>query len=76
MLGGSLMKIDSNNTSSISNRDRKTVLTKYFYIYDWPEYMSDVWPPENTTLHAETPYRHEFRPSDGAGKCIAPEIGY
>ena len=48
---------------------------KYFYIYDWPEYMSDVWPPDNASLHVESPYMHDFRPNNGAGKCIMPDIG-
>ena len=48
---------------------------RFFYIYDWPEYMSDVWPPENSPLHSESPYEHAFRSNDGAGKCILPDIG-
>jgi len=48
---------------------------RYFYIYDWPEYMSDVWPPDKAPLHDESPYKHDFRPNNGAGKCILPDIG-
>ena len=27
------------------------VTDKFFYIYDWPDYMSDVWPSEQYNLN-------------------------
>ncbi len=48
----------------------------YFYIYDWPDYMSDVWPPDQAPLDPKSPYSHEFRGNNGAGKILIPEIGY
>ena len=31
-----------------------------FYIYDWPSYLDDVWPPPNATLHKKSGYDHGF----------------
>jgi hypothetical protein len=39
----------------------------YFYIYDWPSYLDDVWPPPNATLHAKSGYDHGFYNNRGAG---------
>ena len=50
---------------------------KYFYIYEWPEYFSDVWPPASAVLDRDTPYSHNFRSSiTGIGNPIDPDIGY
>ena len=50
---------------------------KYFYIYEWPEYFSDVWPPAGAQLDPSTPYSHEFRSNiTGVGLPIDPDIGY
>ena len=29
----------------------------YFYIYDWPKELDDVWPPPGATLHNKSGYR-------------------
>lgn len=50
---------------------------KYFYIYEWPEYFSDVWPPAGAQLDPSTPYSHDFRSNiTGVGRPIDPDIGY
>lgn len=49
---------------------------KFFYIYDWPDYMNDVWPQDQAELDPKSPYSHEFRGNNGAGKLLIPEIGY
>lgn len=46
-----------------------------FFIYDWPEYMNDVYPPPNATLHPESTYSHEFHPNNGAGLLLDGETG-
>ncbi len=50
----------------------------YFYIYEWPDYFSDVWPPKNSSLVEGTPYHHDFRNSEysGVGSILDPDIGY
>ena len=48
---------------------------KYFYIYDWPQKMRDVYPPLTATLHNETTYSHDFNGNDGYGKTISREFG-
>jgi hypothetical protein len=40
---------------------------KYFYIYEWPKELDDVWPPANATLHHKSGYNHDFRLNHGAG---------
>lgn len=66
----SLSDVDSNNFLS-GGTDRKSM----FYIYEWPSYMDDVWPPENATLHAKSGYDKGFRANRGAGNAIAPDVG-
>ena len=46
-----------------------------FYIYDWPSYMDDVWPPEGVKLHNKSAYSHAFRPYNGAGALLDGEVG-
>jgi len=46
-----------------------------FYIYDWPSYIDDVWPPAGTQLSNKSAYNHIFRPNNGAGKLLDPELG-
>jgi len=43
---------------------------KKFYIYDWPGYIDDVWPPDGAKLHNRSAYNFEFRPNRGAGKML------
>lgn len=47
----------------------------YFYIYDWPKELDDVWPPAGAALHNKSGYSHEFRGHSGAGKMIKSDIG-
>lgn len=46
-----------------------------FYIYEWPSYLDDLWPPPNATLHAKSGYDHGFYDNRGAGTGIAPDVG-
>lgn len=48
----------------------------FFYIYDWPEYIYDVWPPMNYTLHPNSSYSHKFRSNHGAGVVVDSSLGY
>ena len=48
---------------------------KFFYIYDWPEYIDDVWPPMDGPLHEKSAYNHDFRPNNGAGRMLNSEFG-
>eukprot|EP00605_Chrysophyceae_sp_TOSAG23-4_P001011 GSChrysophyteH1.ASY1.ANO1.1112.1 assembled CDS len=50
-------------------KDRK------FYIYDWPEYIDNVWPPDDSILHERSAYNFDFRPNNGAGKLLNEELG-
>ncbi len=48
-----------------------------FYIYEWPDYFSDVWPPLNAPLVNDTPYSHNFRSNySGVGEILDPDLGY
>ncbi len=47
----------------------------YFYIYEWPEELHDVYPPPNTTLHQQSSYDHAFYENRGAGRMLNPEVG-
>jgi hypothetical protein len=68
-----ISKKSSNNLRSLS--DVLSSSDKFFYIYEWPSYLDDVWPPENATLHKKSGYDHGFRPNRGAGRAIAPDLG-
>ena len=70
-------KTSSNNKeqSSPSLSDVLTSSDKFFYIYEWPSFLDDVWPPENATLNKKSGYDHGFRPNRGAGRAIAPDLG-
>lgn len=48
---------------------------KYFFIYDWPTPLRDVYPPPGATLHAEASYDHDFYENDGFGKTLNREMG-
>lgn len=47
----------------------------YFYIYEWPSYMSDVYPPVNSTLEKGSSYSNEFNMNKGAGAMLYPDVG-
>lgn len=48
---------------------------KYFYIYDWPRKMRDVYPPPDATLHNTSSYHHDFGENDGFGKVLSRKQG-
>jgi hypothetical protein len=47
----------------------------FFYIYDWPKELADVYPPPNAPLHAESVYHHDFYPNHGSGQILDGKIG-
>ena len=47
----------------------------YFYIYEWPSELNDVYPPMNATLDVKSKYDHSFNENNGAGKMLVPELG-
>lgn len=47
----------------------------YFYIYDWPGILDDLWPPDQQPLHPKSGYVHDFRPNNGSGKQLNSEVG-
>lgn len=79
--GGSFL--DSQNfrlpnvISGKSGRDLDDLAGKppKFYIYDWPFYIDDVWPPAGTKLPNNTAYYHGFRPNNGAGEMLHADQG-
>jgi hypothetical protein len=48
---------------------------KYFFIYDWPMPLRDVYPPPGAELHPTASYDHEFYENDGFGKTLNREMG-
>jgi hypothetical protein len=48
---------------------------KYFYIYDWPMPLRDVYPPPGAILHPTASYDHEFYENDGFGKTLDRQQG-
>lgn len=48
---------------------------KYFYIYEWPSELDDVWPPQGAVLHNRSGYSHEFYDNFGAGKLLNSDLG-
>lgn len=47
----------------------------FFYIYDWPPELGDVYPPKNATLHKSSTYDHSFNENGGAGRMLDPDVG-
>ena len=47
----------------------------FFYIYEWPEFMDDVWPPSGANLHPKSGYDHSFRENNGSGRMLVSEVG-
>jgi hypothetical protein len=48
---------------------------KYFYIYDWPMPLRDVYPPPGAVLHEKASYDHDFYENDGFGKTLDRQQG-
>ena len=77
--GGSFM--DSQNfviPNVVSGKPGRDILDNKppkFYIYDWPFYIDDVWPPASAKLPNRTAYHHSFRPNNGAGAMLDSDVG-
>ena len=48
---------------------------KYFYIYDWPKPLRDVYPPPGAVLHPTASYDHDFYENDGFGRTLDRQQG-
>ena len=79
--GGLFFHAHSQVTAALTQPDSNSFLTggsnheSLFYIYDWPPFIDDVWPPQNSTLHPKSGYDHGFYANRGAGQAIAPDVG-
>ena len=51
------------------------IKSNYFYIYEWPDLLDDVWPPMDATLHRKSGYDHAFRDNYGAGAMLDNDNG-
>jgi hypothetical protein len=47
----------------------------YFYIYDWPKELGDVYPPMGAVLDKNSKYDHSFNHNGGAGEMLVPDVG-
>ncbi len=47
----------------------------YFYIYEWPEELNDVYPPAGAQLDKASKYDHAFRENNGAGELLVKDVG-
>lgn len=47
----------------------------YFYIYDWPKELGDVYPPMGANLDKNSKYDHSFNHNGGAGELLVPDVG-
>lgn len=65
----------SNQTSYESLLSGGSGAKSQFYIYEWPSYIDDVWPPPQSPLHAKSGYDHGFYANRGAGDAISPDVG-
>ena len=65
----------SNQTSYESLLSGGSGAKSQFYIYEWPSYIDDVWPPPQSPLHAKSGYDHGFYANRGAGVAIFPDVG-
>jgi xyloglucan galactosyltransferase MUR3 len=50
-------------------------VAQYFYIYEWPEELQDVYPTPGNELHPKAAYSHDFYDNNGAGKMIDGDSG-
>jgi hypothetical protein len=46
-----------------------------FYVYQWPDKLSNVFPDPSKVLHKWTSYDHDFYPNGGAGKLVHEDLG-
>jgi hypothetical protein len=54
----------------------KTVsIENSFYIYDWPQYLHNVYPPFDSVLEKDSSYSNDFNFNEGAGLLLNPEVG-
>ena len=75
LLDGQRYHPDTATTATKSFRPGGPDGRSLFYIYEWPPYLDDLWPPPNATLHAKSGYDHGFYDNRGAGKGIEPDVG-
>lgn len=47
----------------------------FFYIYDWPKDLGDVYPPPGAVLDKTSKYDHAFYDNHGAGELLVPDHG-
>lgn len=47
----------------------------YFYIYEWPKDLADVYPPPGAVLDKNSKYDHAFNENYGAGELLVPDYG-
>lgn len=47
----------------------------FFYIYDWPADLGDVYPPAGAVLDKNSKYDHSFNENNGAGELLVPDVG-
>ena len=47
----------------------------FFYIYEWPTDLGDVYPPPGAKLDKESKYDHTFYENRGAGQMLVPDVG-
>ena len=47
----------------------------FFYIYEWPKELGDVYPPLGTKLDKDSRYDHSFNHNGGAGQVLEPDVG-
>ena len=43
---------------------------RFFYIYDWPKELDDVYPSPESQLAPDAAYSHAFYANDGYGECV------
>ena len=68
-------KADINQTSYERLLGGGSSAKSLFYIYEWPAYIDDVWPPPKSPLHAKSGYDHGFYSNRGAGDAVSPDVG-
>ena len=49
--------------------------SQYFYIYEWPNNLQDVYPPPGAQLDGNAAYSHDFYDNGGAGKMVDGDSG-
>lgn len=66
----SLLTLKTTSLISATDVSTNNHTQKYFYIYDWPKKLRDVYPPAGALLHNTSSYHHDFGENGGFGKTI------